>query len=615
MRSSIWKRPRYRTAASDVAEVLDRLCGLETEYALRIVGSDPANVPSRQRLFGALIAALGRRIPAVPARHFKEGIFLATGGAVWFEVERPAAGGGLIEGATPECHGVRQLLACQRAQDRLLSEAAAQADVPVGLSLVKNDQDAEGNAYGAQENYEARFASGWRLVAWRIGLVWLFPLALLTWVAILFSVGGTLAYFLFALACYLPIHLFAGGSRTWSTFLLGTNLVDGRAGQVQVPVWLESVLQTITRIITLPLAACLLVLLQACAFVPQRRGLLAFLVTRPLLAGAGLVDRTGAFFISDKGPTINCVSGFGGMLFERPIFALGHFFKAVYADSWFSPREYAELFSARHRLQVGMGDSNMAEVSEFLRVGTTMLVLDVIEAGALADPPRLRRPIASLRQVLADPLLRIRLDLRSRQAATALEIQRYYYHVCREYVMATSPQHVEAREILRCWDEVLTGLSELQSTGKLPESLVGKVDWVTKKWLLDGKGSHASWEEKKKVDIRYHELSSSGYFQKLIDAELASAVVSAESVERAMRTAPPRSPATTRGHYIREFAGGDEPVAANWKCVLLGHGWHAKAIRLSAHGAREQQDGKSGSAATDQNNRRTRLRPGGFELE
>ena len=59
--------------------------------------------------------AVARRIPAVRAKHFKEGMFLANGGALWFEAERPAAGGGLIEGATPECRGPAEVLAYQRA--------------------------------------------------------------------------------------------------------------------------------------------------------------------------------------------------------------------------------------------------------------------------------------------------------------------------------------------------------------------------------------------------------------------------------------------------------------------------------------------------------------------
>ena len=124
--------------------LLERLIGLETEYAIRFrprEGLDKS--PSRFHLYQALIARVGRHVLTAPAKHFKEGVFLANGGAIWFETERPAAGGGLIEGATPECRGPREVLRYQRAQDQLLSQCAHLSDVDGHLSLVKNDRDAQ----------------------------------------------------------------------------------------------------------------------------------------------------------------------------------------------------------------------------------------------------------------------------------------------------------------------------------------------------------------------------------------------------------------------------------------------------------------------------------------
>ena len=65
------------------------------------------------------------------------------------------------------------------------------------------------------------------------------------------------------------------------------------------------------------------------------------------------------------------------------------------------------------------------------------------------------------------------------------------------------------------------------------------------------------------------------------DAELTARVVSPEQIQRARRSAPALTPATMRGHYIREFALGDEPIAANWKYVIIGQGWSRKFIRLA----------------------------------
>src|SRR4051794_2636904 len=113
------------------APLLHRLAGLETEYVVRFRPDDASSKrPLSFHLLQRLIDELRRRLPIVSADYPKIGFFLATGGAVW--LERPGEGidHPLIEGSTPECRGPRQLLAAQRAQDRLF--AAATRDVAGG---------------------------------------------------------------------------------------------------------------------------------------------------------------------------------------------------------------------------------------------------------------------------------------------------------------------------------------------------------------------------------------------------------------------------------------------------------------------------------------------------
>jgi hypothetical protein len=136
---------KSRPQPSSRSPVFQRLIGLETEYALHVPGNFNQGGGSRYGLYLQLRDALKRLIPAVEARHMKEGIFHAGGGAVWFETERPAAGGGLIEGSTAECRGLKQLLAQQRAQDSLLADAAKRAFGREKIRLLKNDRDAPGN--------------------------------------------------------------------------------------------------------------------------------------------------------------------------------------------------------------------------------------------------------------------------------------------------------------------------------------------------------------------------------------------------------------------------------------------------------------------------------------
>ncbi len=489
----------------------------------------------------------------------------------------------MIEGSTPECRGPREVVRYQRAQDRLLGESARSAEIDGDVVLVKNDRDAQDNVYGAQENYEAILATGGFLWVWRVGLVLLLPLLLFTWACFLIMIAAIVLYLAVAGLIYLPLQLLLPQPRKVACLLFGRDLVEGHETGSPTPVWLETTLLWATRLATGPLALALLLLAAATAFRPIRRGLLPFLVSRSVLCGSGMVDQLGQFHLADKAPAINCILGFGGFLKDRPLFTIGHFFKAICVESCLSPRDYFDLFSNRQRLQIGLGDSNMSETAEYLRVGTTALLLDVIDAGELPNVPKVCKPIRALHEICADPTLTHSVPLAGGRQMTALEIQRFYYDACCQFLRRRPEAGREPREIMALWGEALDALHELQVSGVVPPSLTGAIDWVTKKHLLDGAGQDAPWSGGKKIDIRYHELSDDGYFALLDSAGLVSRQIDSDQVEIAMRNPPTDSPATMRGHYIREFSSDEMPLSVSWKQVSLGRGFGAKVVRLAKY--------------------------------
>jgi len=230
----------------------------------------------------------------------------------------------------------------------------------------------------------------------------------------------------------------------------------------------------------------------------------------------------------------------------------------------------------------------MCETAELLRFGATMLVLDAAESGAFQDVPRLHHPIAALRAICADPTLSVAVAVRNRDSMSALQIQNYYLEQCTRFLNEHPAVPAEAWEILRLWSSTLQSLQGLAGQEE-PDcsakgSLLGSIDWVTKKYLLDNAAADATWTERKKVDICYHELSEDGYYQVLSDARLVTNWTSEADIERAIRTPPANSPATTRGQYIREFACSGTPVIANWKVVVLGNSWDSRVIRIADYG-------------------------------
>jgi proteasome accessory factor A len=135
----------------------------------------------------------------------------------------------------------------------------------------------------------------------------------------------------------------------------------------------------------------------------------------------------------------------------------------------------------------------------------------------------------------------------------------------------------------------LDGLEELSENDKSSAHLIGRVDWITKRFLLNQAGAEATWRERKKIDIRYHELSSNGYFEMLKSTGNVRCIVSHDELQRALRNPPANSPATTRGHYIREFARSDESLAVNWRSITIGQGRGAKVIPLTQYRSRQQR--------------------------
>ena len=393
--------------------------------------------------------------------------------------------------------------------------------------------------------------------------------------ALLCLVPLIIGYYLVALAVYAPFWLLARNRRRVALFLFGRDLVDGSDSGCPGPPWLESALGWILRLISLPLAGGLWLLIQFTCFTKQRRDLLPFLASRCVLSGSGLLHEADAFYVANKALCINCLSGFNRFWGDRPIFSFGHFFKDVSFRVWFDTHLLRMLFTRRHRLQICLGDANLCEVAEYLRIGTTLLVLDAIEAGEMPPVPRLRRPIQAMAAFAKDPSLSATAECRE-GPVTALELQRFYFHACRHYLARRPDAPPEARELLQLWGATLDALETD------PQQLMGSLDWVTKRFLLEHAGEGLSWEARKKIDLRYHELSGDGYFQQLERTGTLVRITDDAEVEQATRFPPADSPAATRGRYIREFSRGPDAIRVNWEKVVIGRGWRAKVVRLAA---------------------------------
>jgi proteasome accessory factor PafA2 len=290
-----------------------------------------------------------------------------------------------------------------------------------------------------------------------------------------------------------------------------------------------------------------------------------FLVTRQVFTGAGRVglgqagQRTG-FQLSQRADYIEAEVGLETTL-RRPIV---------------NTRDEPHADRARwRRLHLIIGDATLLEVATYLRLGTTSLVLWLIETGATR--PEVLEPLAALR--LADPVeavhavsrdlsLAAPLTMADGSTMTALEIQRVYLDAVRAALpdAGTGSGDEDTGDVVGRWASVLGRL------GTDPMSCAREVEWVAKLRVLDGMRTrdHLQWDSPRlaAMDIQWSDVRPErGLYHRLAAAGAVELLVDPEDVDRAMHRPPHDTRAYFRGTVVRQFPG--EVRAASWDSVVL----------------------------------------------
>ena len=264
--------------------------------------------------------------------------------------------------------------------------------------------------------------------------------------------------------------------------------------------------------------------------------LIPFFVTRQIFAGAGKVLQTPRGFhycLSQRAQHI-CQEISGATTSSRSII-----------NTRDEPHADAERY---RRLHVIVGDSNMSEYATYMKVGTTAVVLDMIEDGYFDRDYSLQSPVQAIRDISHDPTLRETVKLKDGRSMTALEVQRCYLESCEIYYQHQEPDPV-TRDILDRWTALLDRL------GTEPMSCNREVDWVIKKDLIEAYMARhrLSWREPRVslIDLQYHDIRPDrGLYYRLARNELVERLTSDEAIEQAKHTPPQTTRARLRGEFI-----------------------------------------------------------------
>ena len=222
------------------------------------------------------------------------------------------------------------------------------------------------------------------------------------------------------------------------------------------------------------------------------------------------------------------------------------------------------------RLHVIVGDANLCQVATFLKVGTTAIVLSMIESDVLNKIIKFKDPVRSLQEVSFDLQLNTPLELIDGSTSTALEIQWWLYGQAKEYVDKFGTENIggdSAELVLHWWEKVLTSLDSPNNL----ETLVGVLDWVTKKHILDG------FQERKKInsmdpqlaaiDLQYHDLRPHKSLFKKVHQET---LVSETDTHVAVKNPPEDTRAYFRGKCLTKWP--EDIVSANWDSLVFDSG-------------------------------------------
>jgi proteasome accessory factor A len=241
------------------------------------------------------------------------------------------------------------------------------------------------------------------------------------------------------------------------------------------------------------------------------------------------------------------------------------------------------------RLHVIVGDANMSEVATYLKLGTTSIVLKMIEDEYLPDLT-MANPVAALHEVSRDLSCTARLHLADGRRLKAVEIQWEYLERARKYV-EQEDDTPDNRDVLQRWENVL---SALESD---PLSLQRELDWVAKYRLLESyrERDGLAWSDPKLrlIDLQYHDVrTDKGLYYRMAATGKVDRLVSDREIEQAVMEPPEDTRAYFRGRCIARYP--DAIAAASWDSMIFDTGKEALQripMREPLRGTREHVAG------------------------
>src|SRR6266704_609826 len=261
--------------------------------------------------------------------------------------------------------------------------------------------------------------------------------------------------------------------------------------------------------------------------------ILPFLITRQIFAGAGKMgvegesasSQPGLYQISQRADFFSVVVSIDTMN-RRPLI---------------NTRDEPHVDASRYRrFHVILGDSNMSEWATAMKIGTTALVLDLIERGE-APQLEIAQPVDANKSISRDQTYDWIIELKDGRKISAIDVQRIYLRAASK--LWRDPPDAEHAWILSEWENLLNALQEEE-----------KLSW-SDPWLQS-------------IDLEYHNLDlDRGLYYELVRKDLMRRVTTEDEIKNAIFNPPETTRAFFRGRAVARF--NDEMSSIQWDEIVF----------------------------------------------
>lgn len=218
------------------------------------------------------------------------------------------------------------------------------------------------------------------------------------------------------------------------------------------------------------------------------------------------------------------------------------------------------------RLHLLFGESNQNEYAYALKVGTTAMVLRLLEEKRVSERLTLAQPVIALREVSRDPSFEWKVRLASGDTIGAVDLQREYLALAQAY----QGEGEQTDWVLSSWESTLDGLE------KDPMAMADRIDWVAKRKIVEEymASEGLSWDDDSlhSVDLEYHNIDpEKSLFHALQDMGQTERVAEEIDVIDAMTEPPPDTRAKGRSELVKQVLKRKGPkfYVFDWNGVAL----------------------------------------------